>query len=40
VQTREDGVSVDQIVLSSEQYLNAPPGPPKNDNTILQARPW
>jgi hypothetical protein len=40
VQTREDGVSIDQIVLSSERYLNAPPGAAKNDNTILQPRPW
>jgi hypothetical protein len=39
VQTREDGVSIDQIVLSSEKYLNAPPGPATNDNTILQPRP-
>ena len=40
VQTREDGVSVDQIVFSSEKYLNAPPGPAKNDATILPPRPW
>lgn len=40
VQTREDGVSVDQIVFSSEKYLNAPPGPAKNDATILQPKPW
>jgi phosphatidylserine/phosphatidylglycerophosphate/cardiolipin synthase-like enzyme len=36
IQTREDGLSVDQIVLSSDTYLNAPPGPLKNDNTMLQ----
>jgi hypothetical protein len=38
IQTREDGVSVDQVVLSAEQYLNAAPGPAKNDNTKLQWR--
>src|SRR6185295_100225 len=31
VQSREDGVSIDQIVLSSERYLTAPPGPAKRD---------
>jgi hypothetical protein len=40
IQTREDGVSIDQIVLSSEKYVSAPPGPPKNDTTILEAKPW
>ena len=40
VQTREDGVSIDQVVLSSEQYLNAPPGPAKRDATILPPKPW
>jgi hypothetical protein len=40
VQTREDGVSIDQIVFSSEKYLNAPPGPAKNDTTMLPPRPW
>jgi hypothetical protein len=35
VQTREDGLAIDQIVLSSGRYLNAPPGALKNDNTIL-----
>ena len=40
VQTREDGVSIDQIVLSSERYLTAPPGPAKRDTTILQGNPW
>jgi hypothetical protein len=37
IQTREDGVSIDQIVLSAEKYLTAPPGPAKNDHTILPA---
>jgi hypothetical protein len=38
IQTREDGVSVDQIVLSSEQFKSASPGRAKNDTTILQQR--
>ena len=37
IQTREDGVSVDQIVLSSKTYLTARPGKAKNDTTILKA---
>jgi len=35
VQTREDGLAIDQVVLSPGRYLNVPPGPLKNDNTIL-----
>jgi hypothetical protein len=35
VQTREDGLSIDQIVLSAGTYLNTAPGPLKNDTTIL-----
>jgi hypothetical protein len=35
VQVREDGLAVDQIVLSAEKYLSAPPGSTKNDTTIL-----
>ena len=35
VQTREDGVSIDQIVLSARKYLTSAPGPLKNDTTIL-----
>ena len=35
VQTREDGVSIDQIVLSARKYLTSAPGPLKNDATIL-----
>jgi len=38
LQTREDGVSVDQVVLSSEQYLTTRPGTVKNDTTILPRR--
>jgi hypothetical protein len=35
LQPREDGVSIDQIVLSSEKYLSTRPGRAKNDTTIL-----
>ena len=35
IQTREDGLCLDQIVLSPAKYLNAAPGPNKNDRTIL-----
>ena len=35
IQVREDGLSIDQIVLSSQTYLNTAPGTLKNDNTIL-----
>jgi len=35
IQTREDGVSFDQIVLSSARYRTAPPGPLSNDSTIV-----
>jgi endonuclease/exonuclease/phosphatase family metal-dependent hydrolase len=35
VQPREDGLSIDQIVLSPQTYLNSSPGALKNDNTIL-----
>jgi hypothetical protein len=37
IQTREDGVSIDQIVLSAEKYLTTRPGLAKNDRTILPA---
>jgi hypothetical protein len=37
IQTREDGVSIDQIVLSAEKYLTIRPGAAKNDHTILPA---
>ena len=36
VQVREDGLALDQIVLSSGRYLTAAPGATKNDTTILQ----
>jgi phosphatidylserine/phosphatidylglycerophosphate/cardiolipin synthase-like enzyme len=35
IQTREDGLSIDQVVLSPSTYLNASPGALKNDTTIL-----
>jgi len=35
VQMREDGIAIDQIVLSPQTYLNSSPGAPKNDTTIL-----
>ncbi|HSK11339.1 MAG TPA: carbohydrate-binding protein [Vicinamibacterales bacterium] len=35
VQTREDGVQIDQIVLSSDAYLHASPGQLTNDRTIV-----
>lgn len=35
IQTREDGLSIDQIVISPSQYLNQAPGALKNDSTIV-----
>jgi len=35
IQVREDGLSIDQIVLSPSTYLNTAPGALKNDTTIL-----
>ena len=35
MQLREDGLAIDQIVLSPVTYLNNAPGAPKNDTTIL-----
>jgi hypothetical protein len=35
IQPREDGFSIDQIVLSPQTYLNSAPGALKNDTTIL-----
>jgi hypothetical protein len=35
IQTREDGVAIDQIVLSSERHLNVAPGLTRQDSTIL-----
>jgi endonuclease/exonuclease/phosphatase family metal-dependent hydrolase len=35
IQRREDGISIDQIVLSPSRYLALSPGALKNDNVIL-----
>ena len=35
IQVREDGISIDQIVLSPSAYLSASPGTLKADTTIL-----
>jgi hypothetical protein len=35
IQTREDGLSIDQIVLSPSTYLTRAPGLTKNDTTIV-----
>src|SRR5438309_1959275 len=37
VQVREDGLSIDQIVLSPQTYLSTAPGKAINDTTILTA---
>ena len=39
IQQREDGLAIDQIVLSPDTYLTSPPGPTKNDTTILIKTP-
>jgi hypothetical protein len=35
LQQREDGVAIDQVVLSPSTYLSVPPGPATKDTTIL-----
>jgi hypothetical protein len=41
IQTREDGVMVDQVFLSAVKYKTRRPGAAKNDTTILPATvPW
>jgi hypothetical protein len=35
VQVREDGLGIDQIVLSAAAYLTARPGATRNDATIV-----
>jgi hypothetical protein len=35
VQVREDGLGIDQIVLSSVKWISSAPGAAKNDTTIL-----
>jgi hypothetical protein len=39
IQTREDGVRVDQIVLSPSNYLSSAPGQVTNDATIISKPP-
>ena len=39
VQGREDGISIDQIVLSPDTYLTTSPGTTKRDATILNKTP-
>jgi len=39
IQGREDGLSIDQIVLSPDTYLTTSPGATKNDTTILSKTP-
>jgi PKD repeat protein len=36
IQTREDGVRIDQIVISPSRYVSSPPGPATNDRTIVR----
>jgi endonuclease/exonuclease/phosphatase family metal-dependent hydrolase len=38
IQRREDGISIDQIVLSARTWLSTPPGPTKHDATILSVK--
>jgi hypothetical protein len=41
IQTRDDGVSIDQFVLSAQKYKTARPGTAKNDATKLDpSSPW
>jgi len=35
VQVKQDGFSIDQIVLSAETFLTVAPGALKNDTTIV-----
>jgi len=37
IQQREDGVTVDQIVISPDAYLTVPPGSRQDDTTLLAA---
>lgn len=39
VQSREDGFSIDQIVLSAARFLDRPPGPARDDSTIVPHDP-
>jgi hypothetical protein len=35
IQQREDGIRIDQIVISADRYINAAPGASKADTTIV-----
>jgi hypothetical protein len=35
IQQREDGISIDQIVISPSRYISMAPGQPKNDTVIV-----
>lgn len=39
IQTREDGIAIDQIVLSSQTYLTRAPGAARSDTTVLAPNP-
>jgi hypothetical protein len=39
IQQREDGITVDQIVISPDTYLTAAPGARRDDGTILGVTP-
>jgi hypothetical protein len=39
IQQREDGISIDQVVLSSRQWASTAPGANKNDTTIVPVTP-
>jgi hypothetical protein len=39
VQTREDGLAIDQVILSPFRFFATPPGALKNDTTIYPAQP-
>jgi hypothetical protein len=36
IQTREDGVAIDQIVLSPVRFASTPPGLPRDDTTLVK----
>ena len=38
IQQREDGVTIDQIVISPDTFLSAPPGARAGDTTVLERR--
>jgi hypothetical protein len=35
IQTREDGISIDQVVLSPQSFISQSPGASRNDSTVL-----